>query len=69
MQCNEAFVLTLPGGVLDVSFLVNKKKKFRSKGGRDGAIGTMQKLEKDGLGKLVMKKSKGTIKVSTGQVE
>ena len=60
---NEAFVLTLLGKSLDVSQLVNKKKKFRSRGGRDGAMQAMQELERDDSGKLVLKKSKGSIKV------
>jgi hypothetical protein len=59
---NEAFVLTLPGKSLDVSLLVNKKKKFRSRGGREGALQTMQQLEEEGLGRLVPKKAKGSIK-------
>ena len=56
---NEAFVLSLPGKILDVSLLVNRKKKFRARGGRDGALDAMQRLEEDGMGKLVLKKSKG----------
>jgi hypothetical protein len=59
---NEAFVLTLPGKCLDVSTLVNKKKKFRSRGGREGAMQAMRQLEEDGLGKLVPKKTKGSVK-------
>lgn len=62
-QSNEAFVLALPGKTLNVSLLVNRKKKFRSRGGRDGALAAMRHLEEDGLGKLVLKKSKGSIKV------
>ena len=60
---NEAFVLSLPGKILDVSLLVNRKKKFRGRGGRDGALDAMQRLEEDGMGKLVLKKSKGSVKV------
>ena len=60
---NEAFVLSLPGKQLDVSSLVNKKKKFRSRGGRDGALSAMKSLEDNGLGKLVVKQCKGSIKV------
>ena len=52
---NEAFVLCLPGEVLDISVLVNKKKKFRSKGGRDGAMAAMRQLEEEGLGELVLR--------------
>jgi len=56
-------VLTLPGQHLDVSLLVIKKKKFRTRGGREGALEAMKKLEQKGMGKLVLKKSKGSIKV------
>ena len=55
--------MSLPGEVLDISVLVNKKKKFRSKGGRDGAMAAMRQLEEEGLGELVLRKSKGSIKV------
>ena len=61
---NEGFVLCLPGQKLDVSLLINKKKKFRNRGGRDGAMAAMRKLDEDGLGKLIMRKSKGSIRVS-----
>ena len=61
---NESFVLLLPGRQLDVSSLVNKRKKFRNRGGRDGALLAMKKLEENGLGKLVVKQSKGSVKVS-----
>ena len=60
---NEAFLLTLPGKVLDISWLVNKKKKFRSRGGREAAMDAAKQLEKDGMGKLIPKKNKGTVKV------
>ena len=63
MQSNEAFVLLLPGKQLDVSFLVNQKKKFRSRGGREGALQAMKNLENSGIGTLAVKKSKGSIKV------
>ena len=65
---NESFVLLLPGKQLDVSSLVNKKKKFRNRGGREGALLAMKKLEENGLGKLVVKQSKGSIKVSVNFV-
>ena len=52
------FVLCLPGQKLDVSLLINKKKKFRNRGGRDGAMAAMRKLDEDRLGKLIMRKSK-----------
>ena len=60
---NEAFVLTLSGKCLDVSTLVNKKKKFRFRGGKDGALKTMKELEESGLGTLLINKSKGSVKV------
>ena len=53
---NEGFVLSLPGNLLDVSTLVNKKKKFRNRGGRDAAMAAMKNLEGEGLGKLILKK-------------
>ena len=56
-------MLTLPGKCLDVSHLVNKKKKFRSRGGREGALNAMKKLEENKLGKLAVKTGKGSIKV------
>ena len=62
VHSNEAFVLTLPGKVIDVSILVNKRKKFRSRGGKDGAL---KALEEAGMGNLVLKKSKGSVKVQT----
>lgn len=61
----KAFILTIPGDILDVSFLVNKKKKFRNRGGRDAAIESMKELECEGMGKLVLKDSKGPVKVLT----
>lgn len=60
---NEGFVLTLPGAILDVSTLVNKKKKFRNRGGREAALVAMRNLEEEGLGKLTVKKAKGSMKV------
>lgn len=62
-KTNEALVLCLPGEKLDVSHIVNKQKKFRDRGGRDGALAAMQQLEKDGLGELILKKSRGSVKV------
>ena len=60
---NEAYVLLLPGKQLDVSQLGNKKKKFRTRGGRDGALSAMRNLETNGIGSLVLKASKGSVKV------
>ena len=56
-------MLTLPGHCLDVSLLINKRKKYRTRGGREGALDAMKNLEEKELGKLVVKKSKGSIKV------
>ena len=67
--CNGAehlYLLFRDSSYLDVSTLVNKKKKFWYRGGKDGALNAMKNLEKSGLGKLVVKKSKGSIKVSSG---
>ena len=63
-KSTEAYILTLPGKCLDVSELVNKKKKFRNRGGREGALYAMQELAKDGMGELKEKKSKGSVKVN-----
>ena len=49
----------------NVSWLINVKKKFRNRGGREGAFDAMKNLEKDGLGKLVLKTSKGSIQVGS----
>ena len=62
---NESFVLTLPGKCLDVSIICNKRKKFWKRGGIDGALEAMKRLEKAGLGDLTLKSSKGSVKVSS----
>ena len=64
LKTTEAFVLTLPGKCLDVSTLVNIKKKFRNRGGREGALYAMRQLAKDGMGELKEKKNKGSVKVN-----
>ena len=56
-------MLLLPGKQLDVCQLVNKKKKFRSRVGRDGALSAMSNLQINGIGNLVLKASKGEVKV------
>lgn len=61
---NEAFVLQLPGKTLDVSLLVNAKFFFRNRGGKEGTMKVMKQLGENGLGRLVVKKSKGSFKVS-----
>ena len=53
--CDEASTLTLK--CLDVSTLVNKDKKYRNRGGRNGTMIAMNQLEKDGLGTLKEKSS------------
>lgn len=60
---NEGFCLTLPGNPLDLSILLNKEKKFRHRGGKEAALLAMKNLQKDGLGKLEEKNSKGSVKV------
>lgn len=62
---NEELILTLPGKCLDVSNIVTAQRKFRNRGGIEGALKTMRKLEQEGLGKLVPnKKTKRAVKVS-----
>lgn len=59
-------VLRLPGKIIDVSYIVNKKKKFRgNKGGIEGALASMKTLQEDGLGKLLVKSKKGSVEVSS----
>lgn len=38
----------------------------RNRGGREGSMAAMRKLHEDGFGKLIMRKSKGSIRVSRG---
>ena len=53
---NESIILKqCEGKCLDVSLLVNVKKKFRKT--KDTVTDTMKKLEEEGLGNLVPKKS------------
>ena len=49
---NEAFVLTLPWKHLNISWLINKKKKFRSRGSQEAAMYAMKQLaeQKSGEG-------------------
>ena len=67
-KSTKAYVLTLSGKILDVSRLVNIKKKFRNRGGREGALHAMQQLVKDGMGELKEKKSKGSVKVNAFKI-
>ncbi len=62
-KSNEAFCLTLPGNLLDVSKLLNKEKKFRHRGNKEGALQAMRNLQEDGLGNLEEKQAKGSVKV------
>lgn len=55
---NESMVLCLPGKTIDVSYIVNVKKKFRGKCGVEGVVAAMKNLEADGLGKLSVKNKK-----------
>ncbi len=55
--------MPLPGNLLDVSTLVNKRKKIRNRGGRDAAMAAMKNLEGQGLGKHILKKIEGSMKV------
>lgn len=55
--------MRIDGKVLDVSHLVNKKRRFRGRGGINGAMEAMENLQKEGLGKLKIKTVKGTAKV------
>ncbi len=56
-------LLTLPGKVLDLTKL-NKDKKFSLRGKIDGGLQAMRNLEQHGFGKLLVKTSKGSVKVS-----
>lgn len=46
-----AYCLQLPGVTLDLSTLLSGKK-FRNKGGKEGALAAMRLLKSDGLGTL-----------------
>ncbi len=59
----ETLVLTLLGESLDVSFWAHKKRRFRNRGGIEGAFQAMKHLQEDGMGKLQPKRVKGTVKV------
>jgi len=62
-KSTEALILTLPGKVLDLTRL-NREKKFRSRGNREGGLLAMQNLEQEGFGTLRAKKSQGSLKVN-----
>ena len=62
---NEAMILRLPGRDIDVSNIVNVKKKFRgSRGGIEGALSAMRSLQADGLGELLVKNKKRSVEVN-----
>ncbi len=54
----EALLLTHPGTVLELT-KINMAKKFRNRGDIQGRA--MKNLERDGLGKLVQNKSRGSV--------
>ena len=57
-ESTEALVLCLPGESLDVSYWVHKKRKFRHRGGIEGAVQAMKNLQENGMGKLEQSKGK-----------
>ena len=58
---NAAYVLTLPGSVMDLTTLLNSKK-FRGRGNKEGAIRIFQLLQEDQLGQLETRRGR-TFKV------
>ena len=62
-ESTEALILGLPGESLDVSYWVHKKRRFRHRGGIEGALQAMKNLQEIGMGKLEQKKGKGSMKV------
>lgn len=62
-ESTEALILGLPGESLDVSYWVHKKRKFRHRGGIEGALQAMKHLQENGMGKLEQKRGKGSVKV------
>ena len=60
-----AYCLRLPGIILDLSTLLSSKK-FRNKGGKEGALAAMRLLHSDGLGTLHGHKAhRGTSMISS----
>ena len=51
-----AYCLLLTGATLDLSALLSSKK-FRTKGGKEGALAAMRLLQSDGLGILTGQKA------------
>lgn len=62
-ESTEALILGLPGQSLDVSYWVHKKRRFRSRGGIEGALHAMKNLQENGMGRLEQKRGKGSVKV------
>ena len=62
-ESTEALILGLPGECLDVSYWVHKKRRFRHRGGIEGALQAMKNLQENGMGKLEQKSKKGSVKV------
>jgi len=59
-----SYCLLLPGTILNLSSLL-AQKKFRYKGGKEGALAAMKVLASEGLGKLIPKNAhRGTAVVS-----
>ena len=58
-ESTETLILGLPGESLDVSYWVHKKRRFRHRGGIEGALQAMKNLQDNGLGKLEQKRGKG----------
>ena len=61
-ESNAAFVLTLPGKVMDLTSLLNNKK-FRGRGNKKGAIRVFQLLQNDDLGNLETRRGRSHSKV------
>lgn len=58
-----AFVLLLPGKILDISAL-NSSHKFRDRGKKEGAVAAIKELESAGLGVVKEERAtRGTSKV------
>ena len=51
-ESTEALVLCLPGESLDVSYWVHKKRKFRHRGGIEGAVQAMKTSRRMAWGSL-----------------
>ena len=62
MAGTAAYVLLLPGPVLDISAL-NTAHKFRERGNKEGAVAAIKKLEAAGLGMVKEERAtRGTAK-------